>query len=77
MTTNDEILDAVFRAAREAAEVPLTAEEDGDVFVQFIVDGALRDLAEQGAFAAPAQVRALLAELTGYGGARVTGKDEG
>ena len=71
MSGDDQLLDAVLRAAREAAEVPLTAEEDGDVFVQFIVDGALRDLAEQGVFPEAARVRAVLAELTGY-----DGKDE-
>ena len=63
----DRILDAVFRAGREAAEVPLTAEEDGEAFVHFIVEGALHDLAEQGIYAEPVQVRAVLRALTGYG----------
>lgn len=62
-----QILDAVFRVAREAAEVPLTAEEDGEVFTSFIVEGALRLLAEEGVFVAPAEVRAVLRALTGYG----------
>jgi hypothetical protein len=61
------ILDAVFRAAREAAEVPLTAEEDGEAFTSFIVEGALRDLAEEGMFVEPVAVRAVLRALTGYG----------
>ena len=61
------ILDAVFRAAREAAEVPLTAEEDGDVFVEFVVEGALQVLAEEGQFVDPVEVRAVLRALTGYG----------
>lgn len=62
-----QILDAVFRAARDAAEVPLTAEEDGEVFTSFVVEGALRMLMEEGAFVAPVEVRAVLRALTGYG----------
>ncbi len=61
------ILDALFRAAREAAEIPLTAEEDGETFVAFVVDEALRDLTEQGVPTTPAEVRAVLRALTGYG----------
>ena len=61
------ILDAVFRAAREAAEVPLTTEEDGEAFLHCIVQEALRDLAEQGLYPEPRQVRAVLHALTGYG----------
>jgi hypothetical protein len=64
------ILDAVFRSAREAAEVPLTAEEDGEAYTSFVVEGALRLLAEDGAFVAPADVRAVLHALTGYGETR-------
>lgn len=62
-----QILDAVFRAARDAAEVPLTAEEDGEAFTSFIVEAALRLLMEEGAFVAPVEVRAVLRALTGYG----------
>ena len=64
------ILDAVYRAAREAAEVPLTAEEDGEAFIHFIVQEALRELAEQGLYTEPPQVRAVLHALTGYGETR-------
>ncbi len=61
------ILDAVWRAAREAAEVPLTAEEDGEDFAAFVVSVALDDLAVQGHLVEPAQVRRVLHALTGYG----------
>jgi hypothetical protein len=61
------ILDAVLLSAREAAEVPLTAEEDGEAFTSFVVEGALRLLAENGDFVAPVEVRAVLRALTGYG----------
>jgi hypothetical protein len=67
MEERSQILDAIFRAAREAAEVPLTAEEDGEVFISFVVQEALRLLAEEGAFVAPVEVRAVLRALTGYG----------
>ena len=62
----DLILAAVLHAAR-AAELTLTAEEDGDVFTAFVVDGALQHLAEQGASIEPVRVRAVLRALTGYG----------
>jgi hypothetical protein len=61
------ILDAVYRSAREAAEVPLTAEEDGEAYLSFVVEGALRTLAEEGHFVAPVEVRAVLHALSGYG----------
>lgn len=61
------ILDAVFRAARTAAEVPLTAEEDGEVFIAFVVEEALRWLTAEGHDADVVEVRAVLHALTGYG----------
>lgn len=61
------LLDAVLLGAREAAEIPLTAEEDGEAFIAFVVESALRSLAEQGYAAEPVEVRAVLRALTGYG----------
>lgn len=66
---HDELITAaLWRAAREAAEVPLTAEEDGEAFVAFIVAEVGRDLAGRGVYLEPARVRRALHALTGYGG---------
>lgn len=68
MNENDatNLLDALYRAAREAAEAPLTAEEDGETFFRFVIDGALHDLAARGHFPEVIEVRRALLALTGY-----------
>ncbi len=63
---HEALLDAVHRAAREAAEAPLTAEEDGEAYFAYVTATALDLLARAGYFPAERTVRALLAEITGY-----------
>ncbi len=62
----ERVLDAVYRAAREAAEAPLTAEEDGSLYVGFVTATALELLAREGVFPAAREIHALIAEITGY-----------
>ena len=63
---NEQVLDALWRAAREAAELPLSAEEDGPAYARYVIDGALDALARAGVFPEPARVRAAFERLSGY-----------
>lgn len=63
----ERLLDALHLAARDAAETPLTAEEDGKVWIATVVSTALDRLASEGLFPSEREARAALAEISGYG----------
>ncbi len=62
----ERALDAVYRAAREAAEAPLSAEEDGELYFGFITATALDLLAREGLFPAAGEIHRLITQITGY-----------